>query len=99
MFKVQYKHPHSDLPPNTLTVKRGQTKSCLTRPGTYEFTPVGCHSYAQTSFRWSTNVSPPVILKFSAISHSVGGCVRAHEKVSDLYIDVISVEDEKLKRR
>ncbi|KAJ9575265.1 hypothetical protein L9F63_025787, partial [Diploptera punctata] len=81
-----------------LAVKRGTTRSCVSAAGTYDFTPVGCHGFAQPSVRWNSATTPPTPVRLIAVSHSMGGRVLSTENVKDMFINVLS-EDGKLKTR
>ncbi|XP_069686991.1 BOS complex subunit NOMO1 [Periplaneta americana] len=100
--EVHYKLQFSGNTPATtgkLMVKRGTTKSCVAAAGTYDFTPVGCHGYAQSSVRWNTASGSATPIRLIAVAHIMGGRVVSTENVKDMYINVLSSEDGKLKTR
>ncbi|XP_021915728.1 nodal modulator 1 isoform X3 [Zootermopsis nevadensis] len=100
--EVQYKLLSSDNSPTTgrnFRVKRGTVKSCVSQAGTYEFTPVGCHGYPQTSVRWNSMAAANSSVQLMAVAHTMGGRVLSTENVKDIFINVLSSEDQKLKAR
>lgn len=102
LFQVQYKLLSSDNSPTTgrnFRVKRGTVKSCVSQAGTYEFTPVGCHGYPQTSVRWNSMAAANSSVQLMAVAHTMGGRVLSTENVKDIFINVLSTEDQKLKAR
>jgi hypothetical protein len=80
-------------------MKRGTMKTCVSLAGTYEFTPVGCHGYPQTSVRWNSTSAASSSVRLMAVAHTMGGRVISTENVKDLFINVLSSEDQKLKER
>ncbi|XP_067008353.2 BOS complex subunit NOMO1 [Anabrus simplex] len=85
-------------PPGTLLVKQGTTTSCMSLSGLYEFTPKGCHGYAQPLQKCDLSAVPVRPVVFEAISHTVGGRVLSEEKVNDMFVSIIGPDD-KLKTR
>jgi hypothetical protein len=99
---VQYKLQSSENSPATdgnLRVKKGTMKSCVSLAGTYEFMPVGCHGYPQTSVRWNSMAAATSSVRLMAVAHIMGGRVLSTENVKDMFINVLSSEDQKLKAR
>jgi len=102
VFQVQYKLQTSGSSPaatGNLTVKRGTMKSCVSVAGTYEFVPVGCHGYPQPSVQWNSMTAPTSSIQLMAVTHTMRGRVLSMENVKDMFIDVLSSEDGKLKTR
>jgi hypothetical protein len=99
---VQYKLQTSgNLPATTgnFNVKRGTMKSCVSEAGTYEFVPVGCHGYARASEKWNSVTAATSSVHLTAVAHTMGGRVLSTENVKDMFINVLSGEDGKLKAR
>ncbi|PNF29184.1 Nodal modulator 1 [Cryptotermes secundus] len=100
--QVQYKLQTPGNSPATtgsLNVKRGTMKSCVSEAGTYEFVPIGCHGYAQPSVKWNSATAATSSVRLTAVAHTLGGRVLTTENVKDVFINVLSGEDGKLKAR
>jgi hypothetical protein len=82
-----------------ISVKRGTMRSCVSEAGTYEFVPVGCHGYAQPSVKWNSVAAASSSVRLTAIAHTLGGRVVSTTNVKDIFINVLSGEDGKLKAR
>lgn len=74
-------------------------KSCVSEAGTYEFVPIGCHGYAQPSVKWNSATAATSSVRLTAVAHTLGGRVLTTENVKDVFINVLSGEDGKLKAR
>ncbi|CAG2060906.1 unnamed protein product, partial [Timema podura] len=98
LYNLQTSH-NIDKSFHKIFVKSGITKVCVSKPGLYEFKPLGCHGYTQPLFQWNSAAMPVSIVKLTAISHTVGGHVISSENVSDIYITVVFAEDKKIKTR
>jgi hypothetical protein len=101
-FQVQYTlrtSGNSSGITGSLTVKKGTTKSCVSDAGIYEFVPVGCHDYPHPSVRWNTMSAALSSVRLTAVAHKMGGRVISSENVNDMFIYVLSGEDQKRKAR
>ena len=61
----------------TVEVQKGATKTCLSVPGQYVFTPEGCHKFAEAQYPWAT--SAPSLLSLVATHHTLSGVVKSSQ--------------------
>uniref|UniRef100_A0A0P4W9J4 SD-repeat containing protein B domain-containing protein n=1 Tax=Scylla olivacea TaxID=85551 RepID=A0A0P4W9J4_SCYOL len=61
----------------TIVAQKGSTLVCMSGPGMYTLTPVGCHKFGSTQINWNT--SSPNLVTLSATKHQLTGAVRATE--------------------
>lgn len=61
----------------TIVAQKGSTLVCMSGPGIYTLTPVGCHKFGSTQIHWNT--SSPNLVTLSATKHQLTGAVRASE--------------------
>ncbi|KAK3877987.1 hypothetical protein Pcinc_017343 [Petrolisthes cinctipes] len=64
----------------TVVAQKGSTLVCISDPGMYTLTPVGCHKFGSSQIQWST--SSPSLVTLSAVTHQLTGAVRATEVAS-----------------
>nr|XP_053652590.1 nodal modulator 3-like [Cherax quadricarinatus] len=61
----------------TVVAQKGSTLVCMSVPGTYTLTPVGCHKFGSAQIQWDS--SSPNLVTLSATKHQLTGAVRARE--------------------
>lgn len=61
----------------TINAQKGSTLVCMSAPGLYILTPVGCHKFGSAQVHWNT--SSPHLVTLSATKHQLTGAVRATE--------------------
>lgn len=61
----------------TIIAQKGSTLVCMSAPGLYVLTPVGCHKFGSAQVQWNT--SSPHLVTLSATKHQLTGAVRATE--------------------
>lgn len=64
----------------TVVAQKGSTLVCVSSPGIYTFTPVGCHKFGASQIQWDT--SSPSLISLSATRHQLTGTIRATEVAS-----------------
>lgn len=64
----------------TVVAQKGSTLVCISEPGMYTLTPVGCHKFGSAQIQWST--SSPSLVTLSAVTHQLTGAIRATEVAS-----------------
>ncbi|MCL4120382.1 UNVERIFIED_CONTAM: hypothetical protein GTU68_024145, partial [Idotea baltica] len=60
-----------------LDVAEGTSRECVSAPGTYVFTPTGCHKFGVAPLTWDT--SSPQLLSLTASHHLVTGTLLSSE--------------------
>lgn len=71
-----------------MELRVGSSTVCVPSIGVYVIEPVGCHNYATRTVRWTGGV-----VSLKAVSHLYTGRVLTSEMVTDLVVNVISVDD------
>ncbi|KAK7072547.1 hypothetical protein SK128_022649 [Halocaridina rubra] len=61
----------------TVVAQKGSTLVCVSSPGIYTFTPVGCHKFASAQVTWDS--AAPSLITLSATRHQLTGSIRATE--------------------
>lgn len=61
----------------TVVAQKGSTRVCVSSPGIYTFTPVGCHKFASSQIQWDT--ASPTLITLSATKHQLTGAIRSTE--------------------
>lgn len=61
----------------TIEVKQGTTKSCLTSSGIHVFTASSCHQFSEQSYTWNT--AEPSFLSLTATHHTVAASIHSSE--------------------
>lgn len=64
----------------TVVAQKGSTLVCMSVPGIYTLTPVGCHKFRSSKVQWDT--SSPSLVTLSATRHQVTCALRAMEEAS-----------------
>uniref|UniRef100_A0A2P2I1N0 Nodal modulator 3-like n=1 Tax=Hirondellea gigas TaxID=1518452 RepID=A0A2P2I1N0_9CRUS len=61
----------------TVEVQKGTTKTCLSIPGVYTFTPDSCHKFSSSSYKWES--AEPSLVSLVATHHTVTASVQASQ--------------------
>lgn len=64
----------------TVVAQKGNTIVCVSAPGVYTFTPVGCHKFGTSQIQWDT--ASPKLISLSATKHQLTGAIKASEAAS-----------------
>ncbi|KAI5748699.1 hypothetical protein M8J76_001268 [Diaphorina citri] len=78
-----------------LSLSEGVTSTCVPENGKYVFTPIGCHGYSETSFKWQSGQGPVTL---SAVSHQFTSKIVTDKSVDDLYANVMNSQNRLVKR-
>lgn len=62
----------------TVAVQKGTTKTCLSAPGVYTFTPESCHQFSTPSYQWNT--AEPTLVSLVATHHTVTAAIHSSEE-------------------
>ncbi|KAL1464886.1 hypothetical protein WDU94_004493 [Cyamophila willieti] len=92
--KVKYQMESQNVS-GEFNLSEGVTSTCVPRNGKYLFTPVSCHGYEQTHYKWQSGQGPVTL---SAITHQFISKIVTDNPVNDLYVSIMNTQTRRVKK-
>lgn len=78
-----------------LNLPEGVSTMCVPKNGAYVFTPLSCHGYQETQYKWQSRQGPVTL---TAISHQFMSKIVTDKPVDDLYANIMNNQNRLVKR-